>query len=272
MQLRQLRAIQLNSIAQRPVLIVLVGLIIAAWLSLFALEQSPLGHSMGHAGHASVAGPAGTQESGVLALAFFAGGWALMVVAMMLPTVLPLVGRFSGAIAGPGARARSIFLLLGGYVLVWTAFGIGAHLALQALLQAFGLALEASGLIGPMALVLAGIYQFMPLKRLSIHSVCSPPSLAPVEDERRWRRWPLLLGVREGIACVGCCWAMMLLMLVGVAGSIGGMLVLGMVMWAEKNASWGRRLVVPLGVFLIGLGLMLGGEALLGIPWYFYSV
>ncbi len=55
----------------------------------------------------------------------------------------------------------------------------------------------------------------------------------------------------------------MLLMLVGVAQSGGGMLVLGSVMWIEKNATWGRMLVMPLGLLLIGLGLALGWGSLL---------
>jgi predicted metal-binding membrane protein len=67
-----------------------------------------------------------------------------------------------------------------------------------------------------------------------------------------------LLGIHHGIFCIGCCWALMLLMFAVGTGSIAWMLVLGGIMAVEKNATWGRRLSMPLGVFLIGLGIILG--------------
>jgi predicted metal-binding membrane protein len=66
-----------------------------------------------------------------------------------------------------------------------------------------------------------------------------------------------MLGIHHGIFCVGCCWALMLLMFVVGTGSIGWMLALGAVMAIEKNMPWGRKLSAPLGVALIGLGLLI---------------
>jgi predicted metal-binding membrane protein len=59
------------------------------------------------------------------------------------------------------------------------------------------------------------------------------------------------LGLHHGIFCVGCCWAIMLLMFVVGTGSVGWMLILGAVMALEKNVSWGRKLIEPLGVGLL---------------------
>src|SRR6266542_639595 len=117
---------QLRALTQKPLLVALVALTIAAWLSLFALEQSPYGHQLvghaGAAGHDSSVSPTSAPDSGLLTLAFFTATWAVMVVAMMLPTMLPQAMHFSRSIVQLGGRARSVFLLLGGYVLAWTIF------------------------------------------------------------------------------------------------------------------------------------------------------
>ena len=72
----------------------------------------------------------------------------------------------------------------------------------------------------------------------------------------RWRggsesAQSLRLGIDHGIFCVGCCWSLMLLMFVVGTGSLGWMLLLGLVMAAEKNLPWGRRLSAPLGASLL---------------------
>ena len=69
-----------------------------------------------------------------------------------------------------------------------------------------------------------------------------------------------MLGLRHGLFCVGCCWALMLLMFVVGAGSLGWMLVQAAAMAIEKNVSWGRRLSAPLGLSL------LAGAAVLAAP------
>jgi len=61
--------------------------------------------------------------------------------------------------------------------------------------------------------------------------------------------------MRHGLFCIGCCWSLMLLMFVVSVGNLAWMLALGAVMAVEKNVSWGRRLTVPLGVFLVCFGV-----------------
>src|SRR4051812_743598 len=263
---------QLRAIPQRPMptvpvaQAVLVATIVAAWPSLLALERSPYGEIVGHAAMHGSPGRGTAQDSQVSILATFTASWTLMVVAMMLPLVMPLVMRLLSSMALTGNSTGMLLLLPVGYVLAWTVAGVGAHLALQMALGAVRPASGVSLLLGPAALVLAGAYQISPLKRRAVHRSCSTPNLAPLFGESRllWAR-VLTLGLREGAVCIGCCWALMLLMLVGLAGGSGGMLVLGIIMYAEKNAPWGRRLVVPLGLFLIGLGVMFGWGSLLGV-------
>ena len=106
--------------------------------------------------------------------------------------------------------------------------------------------------IGAGTLMLAGVYQFTPLKYQCLDKCRSPLSFV-MEHWRgsHERTQSLWLGVHHGIFCIGCCWSLMLLMFAVGAGSIGWMLVLGMVMAIEKNMPWGRQLAKPLGLILI---------------------
>ena len=76
-------------------------------------------------------------------------------------------------------------------------------------------------------------------------------------------RRALRLGLDHGLYCVGCCWAIMLLMFIVGTGNVGWMLALGAVMAVEKNAPWGARLSRPLGAALIGGAGLLAGVNLL---------
>jgi predicted metal-binding membrane protein len=79
--------------------------------------------------------------------------------------------------------------------------------------------------------------------------------------QSRWRgvdeRWQSFrLGLDHGVFCVGCCWALMLLMFVAGTGSLAWMLALGAIMAVEKNAPWGRRISAPLGAVLLAAGVL----------------
>ena len=79
---------------------------------------------------------------------------------------------------------------------------------------------------------------------------------------RRWngaqpRRASFAIGFGHGIFCVGCCWALMLLMFAVSAASLAWMLFLALIMTVEKNAPWGREIVKPFGCVLIGVGAVL---------------
>jgi predicted metal-binding membrane protein len=198
-----------------------------------------------------------------------------MTVAMMLPTSLPLVALFYGMTAQRPDRLRLLLLLLAGYLGLWTLFGVAVHLGDFVLHDFVGSTawLEHNrGLIGAGTLVLAGLYQFTPLKYQCLDKCRSPMSfIAGHWRGRREGLRALLLGAHHGLFCIGCCWALILLMFAVGAGSIGWMMVLGALMALEKNAPWGRRLSAPLGFFLIGLGVMLGlgmGMGVLGEPMH----
>jgi predicted metal-binding membrane protein len=135
-------------------------------------------------------------------------------------------------------------------------FGLFAHLsdaALHALASRSQWGVVDGWLVGTGVLALAGAYQFSRLKYQCLDK-CRSPLMFVTEHWRgtHQRRASFLLGVRHGAFCVGCCWALMLLMFAIGTGSIGWMLGLGAVMAAEKNLRWGRHLGKPVGVVLLG--------------------
>jgi predicted metal-binding membrane protein len=104
--------------------------------------------------------------------------------------------------------------------------------------------------------VLAGVFQFSRLKYACLDKCRMPLGFVMEHWGRRdKKRQALRMGFRYGLFCVGCCWALMLLMFVVGTGSVGWMLVLGAIMAAEKNLPWGRHISRPLGVFLIVGGM-----------------
>ncbi len=230
-----------------------MGLIALAWIVLIAWGQTPYSRFLNHHSLGEVHG------SGLLLPAFVAG-WTVMIIAMMLPTTLPLLNLFQRLTARRPDRLRLLTLVIAGYLVCWVLFGVAVYSGDWVLHQGVDhsawLADKARWLAAA-TLLLAGFYQFTPLKYMCLDKCRSPYSFV-VEHwtGRRERRQSFLLGVHHGIFCVGCCWSLMLLMFAVGAGNIGWMLLLGTVMAIEKNMPWGRRLSAPLGLTLVAAGLV----------------
>ncbi|MFQ5848795.1 MAG: DUF2182 domain-containing protein [Candidatus Methylomirabilales bacterium] len=234
----------------------LVILIALAWLALWAWGQSPYARYLNHEELEVISLP----EDTVL-LFVFVGGWTVMTVAMMLPTSLPLIVMFHALTRRRPDRLWLVVLLVAGYLGTWTLFGATAHLADWILHEAVegSVWLEANAwMLGAGILVVGGVFQFTPLKYYCLDKCRSPLSFIMEHWRGRHERMHALwLGVRHGIFCIGCCWALMLLMFVVGVANIGWMLALGAVMAVEKNMPWGRRLSAPLGVLLLAWGVIL---------------
>ena len=228
----------------------LMGALIAlAWLALVLWGQSPYGRFLNHKDLAEVS----LGQTPVLLV--FVAGWALMSTAMMLPTSLPLVMLFHKLVSRRPDRMGLIALLITGYLGVWTLFGVLIHVGdwgLHHVTEQVAWLHSNAWVIGAATLLVAGVYQFTPLKYRCLERCRSPFSfLVEHWRGRHEQAQALWLGVHHGIFCLGCCWSLMLLMFAVGAGNLGWMLVLGTVMAVEKNLSWGRRLTAPLGVLLI---------------------
>lgn len=229
---------------------ILVGslgaLAVVAWLSLWLWEGSPYRAFLGHQGGV---GPLPVEA------ALFSIGWVLMIVAMMLPSSIPLVVTFAALVRRRPHPGRLVGLLLLGYLLVWGAFGLAAWLAdrgVHAAVDTLPWLAEHPQLIIATTLAVAGLWQFSPLRDRCLDECRSPLGFVV----NRWRgasarTEALRMGIAHGAFCVGCCWSLMLVMFgVGLA-SASAMLVLGAITAIEKNLPWGRRLTHPLGIVLI---------------------
>src|SRR5262245_2269784 len=228
-----------------------------AWLALWQLEASPWSHWI-HP-HGSTAHGHGSHEgAGIGAISplwlglIFVAGWVVMTMAMMLPTTLPLLELFRRLTE----RHREHLLLLGlvgaGYLAAWTAFG-AVVFAASLLLRAAVADVEISPRVAPAALFLvAGAFQFSRLKYQCLERCRSPLGFVTTRWRGTHERWQSFrLGLEHGVFCVGCCWALMLLMFVTGTASLALMLALGAIMAVEKNALWGRRISGPVGVILL---------------------
>jgi len=235
------------------------SLIILAWLILWLWDRSPYGRYLSH----GRLGEIGLDGAGsvFLAITLYLVGWTLMTVAMMLPTTLPLLDMFRRLTARRPERAQLVALVIAGYLGVWAAFGVAAHLADWVLhhVVEYSPWLEANAwVIGGGTLLLAGAFQFSRLKYRCLDKCRAPLSfITEYWRGRHDHRNALLLGINHGMFCVGCCWALMLLMFGVGVGNVGWMLALGAIMAVEKNMPWGRKLSAPLGLALLACGALI---------------
>jgi predicted metal-binding membrane protein len=236
-----------------------------AWVALMAFDDAA--HRVVHLGQAAVHAHPGGGPSGGPVLLFLAG-WTVMCVAMMLPTSLPVLAILHRLAGERQDRLLLVWLAGSGYLVAWVAFGglvYGASLALP-WLAAMAVGRGWGALWGaPLLLVLAGAFQFSRLKYRCLDQCRSPLSFVLGYWQGRRERWQSFrLGLDNGLYCVGCCWALMLLMFLVGLKYLALMLALGTVMAVEKNVRWGRRLSAPLGGALILAGLAVGVARLLG--------
>lgn len=197
-----------------------------------------------------------------------ATSWVVMSTAMMLPTMLPMLRALRAVLSGGSTASRELtwWAFVAGYLAVWVGVATGAALAqLSAarwgLVDGHGRAVSLWVVAG--VLVAAGSYQLSELKRRCQHECVSPMMFF-------WRWWRdgigggWRMGVRHGITCVGCCWALMLLAVVGGMAHVGMMALCTVLMIVDKLPGLGPRLTVPLGVALLSLGAVAGTFAVAG--------
>jgi predicted metal-binding membrane protein len=247
-------------------LALIVALSLAAWATLALWAASPYARYVEHPGWADPGAfallcRALPQGEVIVPAVLHALAWILMIAAMMLPTVLPLITLFRRIVSGRPDEGALIARVVAGFFCAWLVFGLVAHGA-DAVLRAAAVRSDwfvlHGALVAAAVLVGAGLFQFSALKYRCLERCRTPFSFVT----SRWRgqapaREAFRLGVDHGVFCVGCCWALMLVMFVVGVGSVGWMLALAAVMAAEKNLAWGKRLRMPLGVALIGWGAAL---------------
>jgi predicted metal-binding membrane protein len=156
--------------------------------------------------------------------------WTVMMTAMMLPSASPLILLYGAAARRSAQRTpiRQTYALAAGYLLAWAAFSLGAT-ALQRSLASLLLVSPMMEAVNPrvsaILLLAAGVYQWTPLKRACLRQCQSPMGFLM----GRWRKGSsgaLRMGLEHGTLCVGCCWALMLLLFAG--GVMNVLIIVGL--------------------------------------------
>jgi predicted metal-binding membrane protein len=230
----------------RPFLILAIGLVGLAWISLFIWGMTPYDRYLSHDALDLI------RWGNSYLVAVFVGGWTLMVIAMMLPTSLPLINLFRSTVRSRADKNWLVGLLIIGYLAVWVLFGVVVHIAdfgLHQLAHSVHAVHAHPWIFAASVFAVAGLYQFTELKYRCLDKCRSPLSFVTSYWRGRdeWRN-SFALGVHHGIFCVGCCWSLMLLMFAVGHGNLGWMLILGAVMGAEKNLKKGRAIVNFIGL------------------------
>jgi predicted metal-binding membrane protein len=250
----------------------LVGaLVLGAWGVLAVWSASPYARYLDHGGWDRAGAfrelcrsvPQGELVIPGLVYAF---AWLTMITAMMLPTTLPLLGIFNRVTASRPDAGGLVARVIAGYAVAWLGFGLLAHgldSALHLLAGHLDWLVARGELVGAAILIGAGAFQFSALKYRCLERCRTPFAFV---NERWHGRHPareaFRIGLDHGVFCVGCCWALMLVMFVVGMGNLGWMLLLAAAMAAEKNLPWGRRLRTPIGLGLIAWGGALAGASL----------
>ena len=243
----------------RDRVIVLSGLTAAATLAWAYLLYMSWGMEHMDAGAAMAIMPRMT-DWGAVDLLLVLAMWAIMMAAMMLPSIVPMVLSF--AFLSRQRRAQrlpyahtSVFVL--GYLAVWSGFSLLATLAQWGLLEArlvTPMMVSATPLLGGALLVIAGVFQLTPLKQACLGKCASPLGFLLNE----WRDGTLgawIMGFRHGAYCVGCCGALMALLFVfGVMNALW-IAALSICVMLEKMLPQARWISFAEGLVLVGWGV-----------------
>ena len=201
-------------------------------------------------------------------LALMASMWCAMTFAMMLPSAAPMIMTYAGIADTAARKGESIvspFVLVAGYATVWLGSSMMAALVQAVLVQSAFLdagMVSASDLLSGAIFLGAGLYQFSSLKNSCLLQ-CQQPFPFFFAN---WSTRPsgvFRLGLRQGVYCLGCCWAMMLLMFAVGVMNVAWMAGLAIVMTIEKLLP-GRRFSRAVGLALIGLGAAIVAVSFVG--------
>ncbi|HLL27681.1 MAG TPA: DUF2182 domain-containing protein [Xanthobacteraceae bacterium] len=243
--------------AARPQSVALAGVIV-----LTALGAAILGVLMAKSGSGDFAafkmfcGAKSTAEmNAAMALALSFAGLAAIALVMMLPSAAPMLltyAEIADTSAAKGIAAVSPLVLAAGYLAVWIAFALTASFAEILLPPLIAPSPQQAALLAGTSLVLAGLYQFTALKHACL-SRCRRPFAFFFANWTDRAAGVFRLGLQQGLYCLGCCWALMLMMLALGAMNLVWMAGLAAIMTAEKmtrSQIWPRAV----GVALIAAG------------------
>ncbi|MBI2016955.1 MAG: DUF2182 domain-containing protein [Candidatus Rokubacteria bacterium] len=184
--------------------------------------------------------------------------WAVMMVAMMLPAAAPMILMFVAVnrrrrTEGGGTPLVNTGLFVLGYLVVWTAFSVAAALAQWGLHSAALLsddAMSAAPVVGALVLAAAGVWQLTPLKYACL-ARCQAPIGFLLGEWRDGNRGAVVMGLRHGLFCLGCCWVLMGLLFVGGVMNLAWVAAIAAFVLVEKLVPAGRAVSWASGIALL---------------------
>src|SRR5262245_188346 len=194
----------------------------------------------------------------------FLGMWVVMMVAMMLPSLVPMLRRYREAVGRTGeTRLGRLTALVGvGYFVVWTVFGMAIY-PLGIALAAMGMQQAALARAGPMAggvvVLIAGFFQTSAWKARHLACCREIPgrgSTLPADAGTAWRH-----GLRLGVHCCYCCLGLIALLLAIGVMDLRAMAVVAAAITVERLAQAGERVARAIGAVVVGAGLLLIARA-----------
>ena len=256
---------RLSQLPRRDVIAISIslgGIVVLAWWYLFVLSEDMV-----------MPMPSASSGNGVMAtmtvpdwnVAYFAAMflmWSIMMIGMMLPSVTPTVMIYSlvaKKAAREGSQVAPTSAFVSGYVVVWIGFSLVATAGQYFLDQADLLtAMMASNsqVLGGSLLLVAGAWQFSPLKEQCLQHCRSPFDFI----SRYWKRGVIGasgMGIRHGLVCLGCCWALMALLFVGGFMNLLWIAILSVFVLLEKVLPWAEKSARLTGSVMLVIGLII---------------
>jgi predicted metal-binding membrane protein len=242
----------LRSSAFAPSVALLVLLPVFCWLWIVVMARDMYGPMTGASAWMM------TRDWDAAHLSLLWAMWAVMMAGMMIPSASPLVVLYAVAArrSAQGMAGRQVYALAAGYLAVWVVFSLGAT-AVQRLLAELLLLSPmmevTSSTVSAALLFIAGIYQLTPIKQACLRACQSPLGFLM----SRWRDgWSgaLRMGIEHGAFCVGCCWALMLLLFAGGVMNLTVIAALAAFVAFEKLVPLGPHSARVSGVLLIAAG------------------
>jgi predicted metal-binding membrane protein len=224
-----------------------------AWAAALAAH---VGGFADHFHHHALVGDNATLS--VAGFAGFAALWSTMVAAMMLPSTVPLLRLFVEASSRQTHPGRMVACLIAGYLMVWSLFGwiaLGFDGGVHRTVDAIPWLADHAWLIAAATFVMAGAFQFSKLKDRCL-TECRHPAAYMLRRYRRGPRAAFKMGLDHGLYCLGCCWALMLVMFAAGVADLAWMAVLGGLMTYEKIGRHGQRVRAITGAAAFALAVL----------------
>jgi predicted metal-binding membrane protein len=232
-----------GAVLPRPVATVIIVALLAcataAWL--LTIQQA-----------ASMSGMGGVA---MLGAGLFLVTWVVMMVAMMFPTIAPMVLTHASVVRSRGEGARPTVAFVFGYLVIWAAAGLVPLAAIQLLGSSIADPISAwLPRLGGAVVVVAGVYQFTPLKNVCLKACRSPLGFMLTHDFGGGAPAAARAGISHGLYCLGCCWALMAVLAVVGLMNVAWMAVIAIVFFLEKNWRHGVLLSRVSGAICVIIG------------------